>query len=72
LGPTVKSNLAARAGRWSAAHWKSATFGWIALVAITAIVGMAVGTSKLTEDQQGTGETATAQQMLAEAGFERR
>src|SRR5919197_836012 len=26
------SNLAARMGRWSAAHWKTATFGWLALV----------------------------------------
>jgi RND superfamily putative drug exporter len=67
----MKSNLAARAGRWSAAHWKTATFGWIALVAITAILGTAVGTNKLTEDQQGTGETATAQKMLADAGFQR-
>ncbi len=25
-------NIAARAGRWSAAHWKTATFGWLALV----------------------------------------
>ena len=24
-------NLAARMGRWSAAHWKTATFGWLAL-----------------------------------------
>src|SRR5206468_10622181 len=27
-------NLAARMGGWSAAHWKTATFGWLALVAI--------------------------------------
>src|SRR5205823_1271185 len=28
------SNLAARMGRWSAAHWKTATFGWLALVVV--------------------------------------
>ncbi len=67
----MKPNLAARAGRWSAAHWKTATFGWIALVAVVAVLGTAAGTNKLTEDQQGTGETATAQQMLADAGFKR-
>ncbi len=67
----MKYNLAARAARWSAAHWKTATFGWIALVAVTAIVGMSVGTNKLTEAEQGTGETATAQQLLSDAGFER-
>lgn len=30
-----------------------------------------MGTNQLTEDQQGTGETATAQRMLADAGFKR-
>ena len=24
------TNFAGRAGRWSAAHWKTAAFGWIA------------------------------------------
>ena len=28
----MRLNLAARAGRWSASHWKTATFGWIAFV----------------------------------------
>jgi RND superfamily putative drug exporter len=32
---------------------------------------MTVGTNTLTEDQQGTGETATAQQILADSGFRR-
>ena len=27
-------NVAARMGRWSAAHWKTATFGWLALVVV--------------------------------------
>ena len=27
-------NLAARMGRWSAAHWKTATFGWLAFVIV--------------------------------------
>src|SRR5436190_1796550 len=31
-GARQNSNLAARMGRWSAAHWKTATFGWLALV----------------------------------------
>ena len=26
----TKHNVAARMGRWSAAHWKTATFGWLA------------------------------------------
>jgi hypothetical protein len=67
----MKPNLAARAGRWSAEHWKTATFGWIALVAVAAILGMTARTNKLTDDQQGTGETATAQQILADSDFRR-
>jgi hypothetical protein len=27
-------NVAARMGRWSAAHWKTATFGWLAFVLV--------------------------------------
>ena len=32
--PRTHSNLAARMGRWSAAHWKKATFGWLAFVIV--------------------------------------
>ena len=40
---TYKSNnLAARMGRWSANHWKTATFGWLAFVLVVfALGGMA-------------------------------
>ena len=27
-------NVAAHMGRWSAAHWKTATFGWLAFVLV--------------------------------------
>jgi hypothetical protein len=40
-------NVAARAGRWSAAHWKTATFGWLALVAAAGMIGNAVGNVSL-------------------------
>jgi putative drug exporter of the RND superfamily len=65
----TKQNLAARAGRWSAAHWKTATFGWLLLVVVAIAVGRAAGTVKLTDSEQGTGETARAQAILADAGF---
>jgi len=64
-----RENFAARAGRWSAAHWKTATFGWLAFVVVAIVAGMAVGTVKLTDAEQGTGETARAQGMLSDAGF---
>ena len=28
------NNLAARMGRWSAYHWKTATFGWLGFVLV--------------------------------------
>jgi RND superfamily putative drug exporter len=62
-------NLAARAGRFSAAHWKTATFGWLALVIAAVVVGGMVGTVKLTNSQQGSGETGRAAQMAQRAGF---
>ena len=37
-------NLAARMGRWSASHWKTATFGWLALVVVAFGIGGLVGT----------------------------
>jgi uncharacterized membrane protein YdfJ with MMPL/SSD domain len=65
----VKGNLAARAGAWSAAHWKTATFGWLALVVAAVALGAAAGTQKLTSVEDAQGETAQAERMLADAGF---
>ena len=62
-------NLAARAGRWSAAHWKTATFGWIAFVAVAVAIGQAAGTVKLSDAEQSTGEASRAQAILQSAGF---
>jgi uncharacterized membrane protein YdfJ with MMPL/SSD domain len=64
-----KQNLAARAGRWSAAHWKTATLLWLAFVIVAVVIGRAVGTHKLSDSEQGTGETARAQAILSKAGF---
>jgi uncharacterized membrane protein YdfJ with MMPL/SSD domain len=63
----MRPNLAARAGRWSAAHWKTATFGWLAFVVIAVMVGNAVGTVKLTDVENTSGENARAQRMLDDA-----
>jgi putative drug exporter of the RND superfamily len=62
-------NLAERAGRWSAAHWKTATIGWIVLVAAAVLIGSAVGTKTLSDSEQSIGETARAEQMLEHAHF---
>ena len=41
------TNLAGRAGRWSASHWKRAAFGWIAFAVLAVVVGGAVGVNEL-------------------------
>jgi RND superfamily putative drug exporter len=71
-GHEMRPNLAERAARWSARHWKTATFGWLAFVLTAMAVGQAVGTVKLTDTEQSSGETARAQTMLARGGFHRR
>jgi uncharacterized membrane protein YdfJ with MMPL/SSD domain len=62
-------NLASRAARWSATHWKTATFGWLALVVVAVMAGSSVGTVKLTDSEQATGEGARAQAIYNAAGF---
>ncbi len=64
-------NIAARAARWSAANWKKATFGWLAFVIASAALGQAVGVVKLTEPEQGNGDSARAQAILAHADLDR-
>jgi RND superfamily putative drug exporter len=63
----ARMNLAARAGRWSAAHWKTATFGWLAFVVAAVMLGSLHGTTQLTDAEQTNGQAARAEQMLAAA-----
>jgi uncharacterized membrane protein YdfJ with MMPL/SSD domain len=62
-------NLAGRAGRWSAAHWKTATLGWIVLVVTAVVLGSIAGTKQLNNTEGAQGESARAEQILATAGF---
>jgi uncharacterized membrane protein YdfJ with MMPL/SSD domain len=64
----MRPNLAARAGRWSAAHWKTATFGWLAFVIVAVVLGGAIGTKQL-GDGDSPGESGRMERIL-EAGFE--
>ncbi|MFL5981635.1 MAG: MMPL family transporter [Gaiellaceae bacterium] len=66
MGPL---NFAARAGRWSANHWKTAVALWVAFVAVAIGLGTMVGSHDLTASEQATGEAARAEQLLDSAGF---
>ena len=55
-----KRNIAARAGRWSATHRKTAIWGWLMFVFVAFALGGAVGTKLLQQDQLGVGESGRA------------
>jgi RND superfamily putative drug exporter len=59
--------LAARAGRWSAHHRRTAIFGWLAFVILAVILGGAVPTKTLTVEQSGVGESGHAARVAADA-----
>lgn len=68
MSPLKRSNnLAARMGRWSASHWKTAVFGWLAFVVAAIAVGMVVGTKTIAPEDAGVGESHRANQILTRA-----
>jgi RND superfamily putative drug exporter len=62
-------NLAARMGRWSADHWKTATFGWLAFVVAAFMLGGMVGTTMIDTSKPGPGESGRMDSIL-DAGFQ--
>src|SRR5919106_6023491 len=66
--PLQSRNLAARMGRWSAAHWKTAVFGWLALVVVAFGLGGLVGTKNVDPSAAGPGESGRMNEIL-DAGF---
>ncbi len=52
-----KRGIAARVGSWSARHKKSVLAGWLVFVIASVVIGGAVGTSKLTQADQYTGQS---------------
>jgi uncharacterized membrane protein YdfJ with MMPL/SSD domain len=64
-----KRNLAARAGYWSAKHRKLAIGGWLAFVVIAFVLGGAIGTNTLSDDDSGNGESRVADKAITAADF---
>jgi uncharacterized membrane protein YdfJ with MMPL/SSD domain len=62
-------NLAARAGRWSAQHRKTAVMGWILFVVLAVVVGGKVGQNDLDESASGNGESKRGDMVVHAAGF---
>ena len=64
-----KRNIAARAGRWSALHRKTAIGGWLAFVVIAFVLGGAIGTKELADEDTGNGSSRTADAAINRADF---
>ena len=61
-------NFAARAGRWSATHRKTAILGWLVFVIAAVLIGAASGVVYQRDEDLGTGESGHADQIIA-GGF---
>ena len=69
MSPLKRSNnIAARMGRWSAGHWKTAVFGWLAFVVLALFIGMNVGTKNLKDEDYSTGQSHKAD-LILKKGF---
>jgi len=71
MSPLKKSNnIAARMGRWSASHWKTAVFGWLAFVVAALVVGNLVGQKNIDQNDANVGQSRQADHILRDAGFQ--
>ena len=62
-------SLAARMGRWSAAHRKTAILGWLAFVIVSFALGAMTGTQQIDQNDANVGESRTADRIISDAGF---
>jgi uncharacterized membrane protein YdfJ with MMPL/SSD domain len=62
-------NLAARAGRWSATHRKTAVIGWILFVVLATVIGGKVGQKNLEPSAMGNGESKRGDMIVDAADF---
>ncbi len=70
MSPLARStNFAARMGRWSARHRKTAVFGWLAFVVLAFVLGSAVGTKKLDPESIAAGPAEHAQAIIDRGDF---
>jgi RND superfamily putative drug exporter len=57
-------------GRWSAAHWKTAVFGWLAFVVAAVFIGQFVVKQKNIDPKDtNVGEAGRGDHILQNAGF---
>ena len=73
MQPSIRNptrNFAARMGKWSASHRKTAIFGWLAFVIAAVVIGTALGQRTIDQNNNNsTGPSARADQILKQGGF---
>src|SRR5215218_10837784 len=66
--PVQKQNLAARAGRWSAQHRKTAIIGWLLFVVLAMQIGGALGNNTIPSDEEGVvGESKRSAEIVKDS-----
>jgi RND superfamily putative drug exporter len=68
----MRFNIASRAGRWSAGHWKTAVTAWLAFCVVAVALGAVAGTKMLKDSDTAAGGSKKAAQMLDAADFPNR
>src|SRR4051812_22037700 len=70
MSPLKHSNhLAARMGRWSASHWKTAVFGWLAFVVAVFYFGGQLGMKTIAIQDSNVGQAHQADEILKHSAF---
>ncbi len=64
-----RKGIAARAAHWSAAHRKTAIFGWLGFVVVAFMLGQAVGQNQIHGADQFSGESGDAEKALYDSGL---
>src|SRR5262249_12970350 len=65
--PRKPRNLAARVGRWSATHRRSAILGWLAFVVAAFAIGAALQMRTIEPQNRDVGEAGKAARIVADA-----
>jgi uncharacterized membrane protein YdfJ with MMPL/SSD domain len=65
--PKPRRNIAASAGRWSAAHRKTAVIGWLLLTIVLFMAGQSAGLTTLKSTEMDAGEAGRAEKIIGES-----
>jgi len=70
MSPLKRSNnIAARMGRWSASHWKTAVFGWLAFVVVAFGIATQLPMKTISTQDQNVGQAHRADEIFKKSGF---